>query len=311
MRPANLISTSFLGTARVGLLTTYRRNGEPVATPVSIGVRAGNAYFATPRTSGKARRLAARPDVTLAPATGRGTVTGPATQGHARLLSEGDLRLARRLRQPGGPLFWSYLLYRIRGSRMQVYEVSFSEPSMRPSQDPATPGRVARVYRAVRLTARTSALLFAGAQITSALGPRTGPAPRLLYLAFMAAHAVHLTVVARYAVVNRGRDLFPGGRSLEDAGGWPTVAAIYSVFAGLAVTGWATGTPRAASRRTTRIVGQTATWLMAGMFVEVYLGQLPRSRWYAVPATAMAGAVTANVVSQRLRRSRHARGAGR
>ena len=49
-------------------------------------------------------------------------------------------------------------------------------------------------------------------------------------------------------------------------------------------------------------IGQAATWVMAAMFVGVYLGQLPRSRWYAVPATAVAGATTANVLARRLRR---------
>ena len=38
-------------------------------------------------------------------------------------------RRVRRLLQPGGPLFWSYLLYRIRGHRMHVYEVRFAEPA--------------------------------------------------------------------------------------------------------------------------------------------------------------------------------------
>jgi uncharacterized protein len=291
----------------VGLLTTYRRNGEPVATPVSIAVRAGNVYFVTSATSGKARRLALRPDVTVAPATLRGTATGPARPGRARLLS----KAGRRLLQPGGALFWSYLLYRIRGRRMQVYEVRLVPPGEFPSQVPAPIASTARVYRAVQLTARTSALLFAAAQAAAALGPRAERASRPLYVAFMAAHAVHFSVVARYAVVNDGRDLFPGGRSLDDVGGWPTVAGIYTFFAGLAVTGWATGRPRAVSRRAMRIIGQAATWLMAGMFVEVYLRQLPRSRWYAVPATAVAGAVTAKVVGQRLRRKRRPSSVGR
>ena len=158
------------------------------------------------------------------------------------------------------------------------------------------------MYRAVRLTARTSALLFAGAQATSALGPRAARASRRLYLAFMAAHAVHFTVVARYARVNGGRDLFPGGRSMNEVGGWPTVVGIYSFFAGLAVTGWATGAPRATGQPLMRAIGQAATWVMAAMFVGVYLGQLPRSRWYALPATAVAGAAIANVVARRLRR---------
>ena len=242
--------TEALRISRVGLLTTYRRNGEPVATPVSIAVRAGGVYFVTPSTSGKARRLAARADVTLAPSTLSGRVTGPATKGQAYVLGPVGRRGVRRLLRPGGPLFWSYLIYRIRGHRMQVYEVHFAEPGEHPPQNTTPTVSAARVYRAVQLTARVSALLFAGAQATSALGSRAAPAWRLLYLAFMAAHAVHFAVVARYAVVNGGRDLFPGGRSLRNVGGWPTVAGIYTFFAGLAATGWASwrGTSSRAAR---------------------------------------------------------------
>jgi hypothetical protein len=160
----------------------------------------------------------------------------------------------------------------------------------------------AHVYRAVQLTARGSALLFAAAQATSALGPRTGGAPRRLYLAFMAAHAVHFTVVAAYAKVNGGRDLFPGGRSMNEVGGWATVVGIFASFSGLAVTGWATGAPRATGRPLLRAIGQAATSVMAAMFVGVYLGQVPRSPWYAVPATVVAGAASANVLAGRLRR---------
>ena len=107
----------------------------------------------------------------------------------------------------------------------------------------------------------------------------------------MAAHAVHFAVVARYAVVNGGRDLFPGGRSLHDVGGWPTVAGIYTFFSGLAVTGWAAGAPRAAGQPSLRAVGQAATGLMAAMFVE----RLSR----AAPTVAV------------VRAARHRRGGGR
>lgn len=160
----------------------------------------------------------------------------------------------------------------------------------------------AQVHRAVQLTARGSALLFAAAQATSALGPHTGRAPRRLYLAFMAAHAVHFSAVAWYAKRNEGRDLFPGGRSLSEVGGWPTMVGIFAFFSGLAVTGWVFGAPRATDQPVQRAAGQAATWLMAAMFVSVYLGQVPRSRWYAVPAAALAGTVSANVVARRLRR---------
>ena len=302
--------------SRVGLLTTYRRNGEPVATPVSIAAQAGTIYFVTPTTSGKVRRLSALADVTLAPSTVQGRPTGPAISGQAHLLDDAGRRRVRRLRQPGGPLFWSYLLYRLRGHRMHVYEVRFGEPDSGHSPgraragdgtpDRGNPGRRARpalttaqVYRAVRLTARTSALLFAGAQAASAFGPRAAPVSRRLYLAFMAAHAVHFSVVSTYAVVNGGRDLFPGGRSLNQAGGWPTVVSIYTLFSGLALTGWAAGGPLATTHPKMGTVGHAAIRVIAVMFVGVYLGQLTRSPWYALPATAVAGAATANTLSRR------------
>ena len=97
---------------------------------------------------------------------------------------------------------------------------------------PAQPARMsaACVYRTVQLTARTSALLFAAAQAASALGPRSGRAPKLLSLTFMGAHAGHFTAVATYAAVNGGRDLFQGARSMNDVGGWPTVAVIYTLL---------------------------------------------------------------------------------
>ena len=303
--------TQALSGTKVALLATYRRNGEPVVTPVSIAVSTGGAYFVTSASSGKARRLTIRPDVTLAPSTVRGTPTGPATPGKAHRLSHDERRRARRLLLPVGPLFWSYLLYRIRGHQMHVYEVRFAQPGERPPPDTGRRARTARIYRAVHLTARTSALFFSGAQTASALGPRAERASRALYLAFMAAHAVHFSVVARYAVVNGGRDLFPGGRSLDDVGGWPTVAGIYAVVSGLAITGWLTGAPRASRRPAAQSIGHTATAVIAAMFVSVYLGQLRQSRWYAVPATVVAGAVTANVVAQRIRQQRHRRNVGR
>ena len=91
------------------------------------------------------------------------------------------------------------------------------------------------LHQVVRLTARASALLFAAAQGSSALKPAQR-ASRPLYVAFMVAHAVHIVAVTRYAVRTGGRNLFPGGRSLQDVGGWRTVAGIYGAFAGLALT---------------------------------------------------------------------------
>lgn len=59
------------------LLTTRRRDGRTVDTPINLAVdAAGTGYFRTSATSGKARRLANFPGVRLAPCTRRGRPTG-------------------------------------------------------------------------------------------------------------------------------------------------------------------------------------------------------------------------------------------
>jgi PPOX class probable F420-dependent enzyme len=124
----DLNPTEALGRSRTGLLITLRRNGQPVATPVSIAMHAGAIYFITAATTGKARRLSARADVTIAPCTAKGTPTGPPLSGRAHRLDDADRRRARRLLHPAGPLFWSYLFYRIRGHHMDMYRITLGEP---------------------------------------------------------------------------------------------------------------------------------------------------------------------------------------
>jgi hypothetical protein len=151
------------------------------------------------------------------------------------------------------------------------------------------------LHRAVRLTARTSALLFAAAQASQAMGSGAAHVWRPLYMGFMAAHAAHFVVVTRYAKATGGRALFPGGRNLQDVGGCPTVAAIYTVFAALASAGWAAGSQAAKNTPGVGIAGRIATGIIAAMFVGTYLGQLPRSSWNAVPAAIISAAIAANL----------------
>ena len=68
------------------LLTTYRRDGTPVGTPVSIAVEGDRAYVRTYDTAWKLRRIRRNPAVEIAPATFRGRPTGPAIRARARLL---------------------------------------------------------------------------------------------------------------------------------------------------------------------------------------------------------------------------------
>ena len=80
-----------LGRARTVLLTTVRRNGTPVATPVWV-VRDGDELrIWTNPTSGKVKRLRRNPSVTLVPCSTRGEPRGEAVPGTARLLADDEL----------------------------------------------------------------------------------------------------------------------------------------------------------------------------------------------------------------------------
>lgn len=61
--------------------TTFRKNGAAVATPVWIApLGDGRAGFTTGATSGKVKRLAANPAVTLRPCSVRGQVRADAPE---------------------------------------------------------------------------------------------------------------------------------------------------------------------------------------------------------------------------------------
>jgi PPOX class probable F420-dependent enzyme len=90
------------------LLTTFGRNGTPVATPVSIAFDGDRAFFRTWNTAHKAKRLRNNPNVEVAPSTLRGEPTGPAIPAKASMLEGRDARLAAKaLARPplpaGGP----------------------------------------------------------------------------------------------------------------------------------------------------------------------------------------------------------------
>lgn len=71
------------------LLTTYRRDGTPVGTPVNIAVDGDRAFVRTWDTTWKLKRIRNNPEVEVAPSTVRGKPTGPAIHARARIL-EGD-----------------------------------------------------------------------------------------------------------------------------------------------------------------------------------------------------------------------------
>ena len=86
-----------LARQRTVLLTTYRKDGTPVGTPVNIVVRGDHAYFRTYDKAYKTKRMARNPQVEVAPSTYSGKATGPAVQGRVRLLSDEESKPVRRM----------------------------------------------------------------------------------------------------------------------------------------------------------------------------------------------------------------------
>jgi Pyridoxamine 5'-phosphate oxidase len=66
------------------LVTSYRSDGTPVGTPVSIAVDGDRAVFRSFEKAWKTRRIRTNPRVDVAPSTARGTPTGLAVQATAR-----------------------------------------------------------------------------------------------------------------------------------------------------------------------------------------------------------------------------------
>jgi PPOX class probable F420-dependent enzyme len=89
--------------SKTALLTTFRRGGEAVGTPLSIAVVGDRAYFVTAGDSGKAKRLAHTARVTLAPCTVAGKVTGDTVGGRARRLDPAESAAAPPVACSGRP----------------------------------------------------------------------------------------------------------------------------------------------------------------------------------------------------------------
>ena len=82
--------------AKTILLTTYKRDGTPVETPVSIAFGGGRAYFRSYDKAWKTKRLRGNPRVEVAASTLRGRRTGPLTGARAVLLDGEQARVAAR-----------------------------------------------------------------------------------------------------------------------------------------------------------------------------------------------------------------------
>jgi PPOX class probable F420-dependent enzyme len=96
------------------LLTTYKRSGEPVPTPVWFGLAGGRLYFRTYADAAKVKRLRRSPRVLVGACDVRGNPKGPMLEATARVVpKEQEERAEAAIRS-------NYGLFR------RVYEASFA-----------------------------------------------------------------------------------------------------------------------------------------------------------------------------------------
>jgi PPOX class probable F420-dependent enzyme len=114
------------GCSHTVLLTSFRRNGQGVGTPVGMMSGGSKLYFMTPASTWKARRIARNPQVQLALCTFQGQVLSPAVDGTARRLASAEARRGRKLIcvGPFGFLMNVFFMLRYPGDKTVVYEVS-------------------------------------------------------------------------------------------------------------------------------------------------------------------------------------------
>jgi PPOX class probable F420-dependent enzyme len=97
-RRSNRICAMTLGDEKYFLLTTYKKDGTAVSTPVwSVALDGGDVGFWTSSGSGKAKRLAHTERVTVQPCNGRGRITEGTqpVEATARLVTGAELDAIR------------------------------------------------------------------------------------------------------------------------------------------------------------------------------------------------------------------------
>lgn len=92
------------------LLTSFRRDGTPVGTPVTIAVEDDHAFIRSFDAVWKVKRIAANPEVGVAPSTFRGEPRGPAIRARCRLLEGEEAEHASQLIEAKHPILQGLLV---------------------------------------------------------------------------------------------------------------------------------------------------------------------------------------------------------
>jgi len=113
---SELLTFGQLGDGPYVLVTTFRKDGTPVPTPV-WALRDGEAVAIwTPTNSGKVKRIRRNPAVTVAPCTFDGRATGPAHSAQAVLLDDAGSDRVRQMIKSKFPITGRLSVY---GSRLR------------------------------------------------------------------------------------------------------------------------------------------------------------------------------------------------
>jgi PPOX class probable F420-dependent enzyme len=113
------------GKGHMTLLTSFRRDGAGIGTPIGTVASNGVLYFMTPANTWKVKRLANNPRVTLAPGNRKGEALGPEIEGIARRLHAEEAARARKLLRIGivGRFFGIVFDRKYPGEKTAVYEI--------------------------------------------------------------------------------------------------------------------------------------------------------------------------------------------
>jgi len=80
-------------------LTSYRKNGQAVSTPLWFAEQNGRLFFMTRDDSWKFKRIRNNPEVKIAPCNIRGRILGPEVAASVRILPEREWEVARKALQ--------------------------------------------------------------------------------------------------------------------------------------------------------------------------------------------------------------------
>jgi PPOX class probable F420-dependent enzyme len=109
------------------LLTTFRRDGAGVGTPVHVAVDGDRAYLRTWDRTWKLERIRNDPEVEVAPSTFRGRPTGPGLRAQARILVGAESARAGGLLSRKHPILHGFvipLVHRLRGNETVHVELT-------------------------------------------------------------------------------------------------------------------------------------------------------------------------------------------